>query len=618
MYLLDRQRKIIREGGMRKISFVRRKSMGKFMKRDRKILALMITVAMTMSTVGCGNSGGEEGSTENSQKTVQETTQISSEPNTESNESTEEITTVTLYPANASLESGVRDGWIREMFADHGLEVEVWAYSEDKTNAIMASGDLPDVMYVNDENLEILIDNNMIVNLGEHLDQMPKVTSLDGMDVALNYMKEFKSAGTGELYAMPTFVGKGPEDGTTERNILKLYWDYYEEIGAPAFTSMDELIPILKEIQELHPTDAAGNQVYGVGTYYDAKNMNYLFGYSTCFGYGSNYFNQMVAANMVDGELEYLLEEDGILYESLKWFNKLFKEGLFDPDSINMDRATHQSMISANGKNGTYIVSLADSPGWNPYYQGAYFEGERIFFPNYNTYGKSGVYLVINANTQNLDACLRLFDMMADPDVYLVWRNMQQGEIWDVEDGNIAYLTEAGLESVRNGTTFVSSRGEENKLFNTDPICNVGSDTSYVDRDGNVLPVLTQNWPEALAIYNDSEQARAWQETYGYDNLISLLEDKGALYRESRLADASNFVELPDDSQQLTIDTLVDTVNTAAWQMIYAESDDDFENIWSQMVSDAEELGAKEIYDWAVSNIENAIKIRDSLTGEEN
>ncbi len=591
------------------------------MKKYRKILAMLLAGVMMASAAGCGSSGETGQSAESSQEEIQESPQESSQESSQeaSGESGQtegaagEITTITLYPVNANLESGVRGGWIRDMFAEQGLELEVWAYSEDKTNAIMASGDLPDVMYVNDENLEILIENGMIVNLGEYLDQMPKVTSLDGMDVALNYMREFKSGGTGELYAMPTTVGKGVEDGTTERNALKLFWNYYSEIGLPEFDSLEELIPILKEIQERHPTDAAGNQVYAVGTYYDAQSMNYLLGYSTCFGYSSIFFKQMVAANMVDGELEYLLEEDGILYEALKWYNQLYREGLFDPDSINMDRATHQSMISANGQNGTYIVSLADSPGWAPYYQPTYFAGEEIFFPNYSTYGATGSYLVVNANTQNLDACLRLLNMMADPDIYLVWRSMPQGEEWDIESGNVAYITDAYLDSLRNGTTFVSSTGEEEKLFNTGAICQVGVDTSYVDKDGNVLPPLTQNWPEALAITNDSEQFRSWQELYGYDSFVELLESKGAIYRESRLIDASSFVELPDDSQQLTIDTLVDTVNTAAWKMIYAESDSDFDSLWEQMVSDAEELGAIEIYDWAVENIENAVKTRDSL-----
>lgn len=591
------------------------------MKKYRKILAMLLAGVMLASAAGCGNSGETGQSAESSQEEIQESPQESSQESSqealgESGQTEEvagEITTITLYPANANLESGVRGGWIRDMFAEQGLEVEVWAYSEDKTNAIMASGDLPDVMYVKDENLEILIENNMIVNLDDYLDQMPKVTSLDGMDVALNYMREFKSEGTGKLYAMPTSVGKGAEDGTTERNALKLFWNYYAEIGAPEFDSLEELIPILKEIQEQHPTDAAGNQVYAMGTYYDAKNMNYLMGYSTCFGYSSTFFNQMIAANMISGELEYLLETDGILYKALKWFNELYKEGLFDPDSINMDRATHQSMINANGQNGTYIVSLADSPGWAPYYQPAYFADEKICFPNYNTYGVKGSYLVVNANTQKLDACLRLLNMMADPDVYLVWRSMPQGEEWDIESGNVAYITDAYLDSIRNETPFVAENGEENKLFNTTAICHVGVDTSYVDQEGNILPPLAHNWPEALAVSNDSEQFQAWQELYGYDSFVELLESKGALYRESRLLNADSFVELPDDSQQLTIDTLVDTVNTAAWKMIYAESNSDFDSLWKQMVSDAEELGAIEIYDWAVENIENAVKTRDSL-----
>ena len=558
---------------------------------------------------GCGKDGTDSGKQETEGRTVQEIEQVN-----ETTDAPDKITHITLYPIDAGAESGVRDGYIKELFAQNGLEVEIWAYSEDKTNAIMASGDLPDIMYVTEENLKILIEGNMILGLEDYLEKMPHVTSLEGMGTALNYMRKFQSNNTGTLYALPVYVGKGSNDGTTERYNLKVFWDYYEEIGAPEFDSLDGLIPILKEIQEKHPTDAAGNKVYAVGTYYDPANFNYLYGYSTLFGYRNNYFNQMVAADMTEGKLEYLLDEDGILKEALTWFNELYKEGLFDPNSINMDRPTHQAMISGHGSNGTYILSLPDSPGWAPVYQGLYWEGEKVFFPNYSAFGeKSRGFIVVNANTQNLDACLAMLDLMADPDQYLVWRSMPAGEKWDVKDG-VAYLTDAQLECLKNGATFVASTGEEERLFNIPSICSVGADTTYKDKDGNVLPPLCHMWPEALAVVNASTQGLSWQETTGYANWVELLQDKGGLYTESLLLNAESFVEQPSDEQKLIIDSLVDTVNTAAWKMIYADTESDFETYWTQMVSDAEALGAREIYDWAAKNIENAVAVKDSLT----
>ena len=92
-----------------------------------------------------------------------------------------------------------------------------------------------------------------------------------------------------------------------------------------------------------------------------------------------------------------------------------------------------------------------------------------------------------------------------------------------------------------------------------------------------------------------------------------MFEREGILCRESKLDDATSFLEAPSDSQQLTISALTDIIVNDAWKMIYAESDADFQAIWDNMVSEAEELGAKDLYNWCCENIDNAIQIRDSL-----
>lgn len=119
----------------------------------------------------------------------------------------ENVTTVTLYPSDANLQSGLVGGYKADIFADRGFAVEVWAYSDEKTNAILASGELPDLMYVTRDNLEVMIEAGMVLNLDEYLDQMPHVTEKEELQTAMNYAREFESDGTGILYGMPTVVG---------------------------------------------------------------------------------------------------------------------------------------------------------------------------------------------------------------------------------------------------------------------------------------------------------------------------------------------------------------------------------------------------------------------------
>lgn len=86
------------------------------------------------------------------------------------------VTTVTVYPPDATTNSGNPPDYINQFFVEEGLDVQVWAYSPEKTNAILSSGDLPDVMYVTYKDLQTMIEGGMVLNLEEHLEKMPHVT----------------------------------------------------------------------------------------------------------------------------------------------------------------------------------------------------------------------------------------------------------------------------------------------------------------------------------------------------------------------------------------------------------------------------------------------------------
>lgn len=104
-----------------------------------------------------------------------------------------DVTTITLYPKDAMLQSGVIGGYKGELFADYGIAVDVWAYSDEKTNAILAGGALPDVMVVSKDNLEIMIEGGMVLNLENYLEALPNLTGNETISAALNYTREYNS-----------------------------------------------------------------------------------------------------------------------------------------------------------------------------------------------------------------------------------------------------------------------------------------------------------------------------------------------------------------------------------------------------------------------------------------
>ena len=93
-------------------------------------------------------------------------------------------------------------------------------------------------------------------------------------------------------------------------------------------------------------------------------------------------------------------------------------------------------------------------------------------------------------------------------------------------------------------------------------------------------------------------------------------EIKGTDVNNDLAVVAVKLSDIPDDTMKLTISAIKDTVVNASWQMVYAQSDEEFEQIWNSMVSDAEELGAEEVIEWKLADIDNAKQLRDALATE--
>lgn len=215
--------------------------------------------------------------------------------------------TITFYPRDANVSSGLISGFKGDYFAEHGFNLEVWAYSDEKTNAILASGDLPDVMFIPEKSLDIMIQGGMLLNLDDYLDKMPHLKAFTEVEPALNYVREFKSAGTGSVYGIPTSIGdsyvKYKWLDSTERNAVRVHWDTYEKIGAPAINSFEDLIDVMEQMQKARPTADDGTACYGTvlnngsdSNFWACMTMWYRWQ-----GYLENQLAYLLEADMVNG-----------------------------------------------------------------------------------------------------------------------------------------------------------------------------------------------------------------------------------------------------------------------------------------------------------------------------
>lgn len=530
--------------------------------------------------------------------------------------SDDELVTITLYPPNANVASGVIDGWRGEYLASKGLRVEVWAYSDEKTNAILASGDLPDIMYVSESNYANVIEGNMLLNLDDYLDQMPNAQAFDKLQPALEYIREYKSAGTGGVYFLPLEVGAWTQQQSyeTDRRNIRLNWDVYEKIGAPEINDMDELITVMGDMLEAKPTAPDGSQCYGTvlnagsdGTYWGNMQLWYYW-----YGCDVTSLQYLVETDMVNATYSSILDKSSHYYDGLKWYNKVYRAGLMDPDSISIDRQTQKTKVESD--TGNAMVPSGTLPGWAPNYLQYYVPGTEIYYPNNSTFGYPGV--AINAKTKNVDACVKFLDLLCSPDEYMNLRSSLEGEMWEVTDEGYAQLTDKYLNCTKSGEHFTMSDGSEWQGFWLPFVCQGGENTSYTDKDGNPRSANPGQWKEIYELSYGGDRFKSWQETTGYDTWVDWAEAEGVLHRTSELSDVYTFAEQPSEEQKLTIEAIRNTVVNASWKMVYAESDEEFDEIWDQMVSDCEGLGGEELMNWRIEQLEIAKESRDQILGE--
>lgn len=586
------------------------------MKKRFLALALAVTMCMTAMT-GCGNKDvvGENKETDKS-------TEVTANVETETPDSSEiaaekkwsfmegDPVTLTVYPAGSNAKSGLITGTVADWLLEtYNIKLEVWAFSAEKTASILASGDLPDIMFfTNTTDVESAILGDMVVNLEEHISEMPNVVNNDKIQVALNYVREFRSVDTGKVYVMPTAVGDSSDSGIdTNRNGLKLHWDTYRALGCPEITDLESTVDLFKQMQNVRSVADDGTPVYAARLFYGYKK-NYeatTMGFYSIFGYSDSSLPYLIETNMADGTYKSILDDDSLYKRGVKWYNTLMREGLIDPDSINVDRKTAYAATRAGYANAALCWATA-FPEEGFYY--AYVNDMDVFYSTASTFGNASNYIGIGANTENLEAALCFLDFLSNPDCVLQFNDGPVGEKFEIVDGK-AVMTDKYINHITTSSDlFVYSKGDDESLINIgNAVVNLGEETSFGTK-GKV-----NAWPEYTDLMGGSDTLTKWKEDMKYNSWVELLEANDGLHRTSVFSDVTSFASALPDDMSLVAGLLQQKVIDYTWKMYYAETDEAFESLWTEMVKTCKELGADDVINWRMDDLAKAREIKDSL-----
>ena len=552
----------------------------------KRIVAWLLIMTMVLGLAGCG--AASAGSTAGSEggSTAQEGSAAK---------------TITLYPYNAGLQSGPVTGWLGDYLLEKGIILEVIPYSEEKTQAMLASGSLPDIVVFNSAtNAKAALEAGMLLPLDDYQDQLPHVMENDILKAGLDYAREYYGTEDGELSILPFGVGKNTlyAAADTDRYAIKLNYQLYEQIGAPEFEKLEDVIPILKEMQQAYPQNEEGMNVYAMNLFSDFDTTHFfnMMSIYSILGYHWNYLPYGIEYEIETGTPYSIFREDSVYRRGARFMYELNQQGLLDPDSLTQERATADKKVSSKAS----VAGWAGVPSWaGKGYLPVPFDEFKPSLVTEEPYGKVGI--AISANAENVDTCLKFVDMLADYDALLTLYNGPQGDRWDIKDGKLVMTDKFKEYLEAGGGTYVLENGEEYSLFNI---------VSYIPNMGNTIekygePFPMTLWTEYVDRQYETEDAQAWSARYGYKYLKDLLEAENKM---TAVMDTSfvPFLTPDSDDMKLTLAALKDVIVPSTWELIYAKDDAEFEQIWSRMKQNAEALGLEDVISYKVEDIAQA------------
>ncbi len=574
----------------------------------RKVVALAVTPLMTLTALtACGPD-----------QEAQEPQGQSTDGATSGEfpaEWSEEIT-IDVFDGLANA-MGEQPGWFGKIVKDKfNMKLNIIAPNvagggDTLYNTRVAAGDLGDLIVTDKgQKLDELVENGLLMDVSEYY---PAMSSAAEFDAAVQRLNEGKDG----LYAFPTQVSSlkptDPSEGIDPTFGPFVRWDLYAELGYPEIATMEDLLPVLKEMQEANPTAENGKPVYGLSLFkdWDGNMMNNAKQPTTFYGYDEIGF---VLAKADGSDYQSIVDSDSEYVRALRFFYEANQMGLVDPESTTQNYDT----LFSKYQNGQVLFSWWPWQGQSAFNTTANIEAGKgfmiapmqdmkVFSYGAEPFGGKQV-LAVGSQAEDPERIAAFIDWLYSPEGTYA-NNSQtmgaagpQGLTWDLNDEGKPELTEFGMQALVGGGADVPEEWGGNNYqdgaswlnttlvlpIDTDP--NTGEAFSYkmweTYQEATSNP-LQEDW---------SAQMGGAATTMGYlkDNDM-LLVAPGASYTAP--TDSSEIETLRNQAKAIIVQE--------SWKMAFAGSDQEFESLLTGMQETVKGLGYDKVLEVDMANAQD-------------
>jgi multiple sugar transport system substrate-binding protein/putative aldouronate transport system substrate-binding protein len=541
--------------------------------------------------------------------------------------SQEEPITIDVFSGTANY-MGMQGGWFGKLVKDKfNMELNIIAPNvagggDTLYNTRVAGGDLGDLVIVGKgKQMDELVQGGLIRDASAYYDSM---TNMSKYDPAVQHLNKDQDG----IYGFPTGVSSlkptEPTQGINPTFGPLLRCDLYAEAGYPEIGTLEDLLPVLKEMQDANPKADNGQRTYAISLFKDWDgNMMVMAKQPGClYGYDELGF---VLAKADGSDYQSILDSGSQYVRALKFYFEANQLGLVDPESTTQNWDTMFSKYQA----GQVLLAWWPWLGQSAYNtdqnmaEGKGFglvpmQDQKIFAYGAEVYG-SGLFLGIGSNAEDPARIAAFVDWLYSPEGARVNGSDTtgtagpEGLTWEIGADGEPALTDFGKKALLEGGADVPADWGGGSYSDGGPALNVQSVLPREEDPNTGFPYAYQYWPsyQELVANPLTEDWSAHMD--GATTTVEYLREHDQMI----VAPGASFTAPTDPTDIETLRNQIKAIIVEySWKMVFAKNEAQFDSLLSELQDTADGLGYAKVLEVDMANATAQNDAREAVAGE--
>lgn len=588
----------------------------------KKVLSVLLGVTMVVSMLsGCGSSASSNSSSAGGDTSSESSSANSKYKNT---------ITVDVFDSLANYQ-GIATGWFADVVKKKfNMELNIIAPNVSGGGDTLyqtrsAAGNLGDLIIMGADagKLQDCVTAGLVVDMSKY---MKNESNVNTYAKAIDHLNSTSVKDSG-MWGIPTSVSTQsvttPSEGLDLTFGPYLRWDLYAKLGYPQMNTLEDMLPVLQQMQQLEPTTADGKKTYAFSLFKDWDgNMMCLAKQPTCF-YGYDELGFTLAK--ADGsDYQSIIDSNSEYVRALKLYYEANQMGLVDPESTTQNYDTMykkyqdgQILFSPWPWLGQAAYNTAANKADGKGFMLAPINDMQIFSYGAAANGDKTVF-AIGSKAKDPQRLADFIDWLYSPDGIMLSCSQTsgtcgpQGLTWDMQDGK-PVLTDFGKKVFTDGDgQMPDGWGKGTWKDGVSPL-NV---TTVLAIDINPETGFTYNyklWDSVIAD-NTTPLDQDWQTKMGAKTTVDYLKATNHMI----VAPGSGYVAPQEESDIATMRSQCkEIIVQDSWKMVFAKDENEFNSVLADMQKTVKGLGYDKVLAVDMQNAKDQNTAREQAVADE-